>query len=67
VLRPEPTMLLWLAAVDFFSWTVLRDTPDSPAIHNRLSRGEARALQRVESSRREGRGRYLPVPVAVMV
>ena len=37
VLVPEPTVLLWLAAAAFFSWTVLRDTPDSPAIHNPLS------------------------------
>jgi hypothetical protein len=35
---PEPMMLLSLALVEFFYCTVVPDIPDSPAIHNRLSR-----------------------------
>jgi hypothetical protein len=37
VVLAEPMMLLSSALADFFYWSVLPDTPDSPAIHNRLS------------------------------
>jgi hypothetical protein len=35
---PEPMMLKPLALAGFFYWIVLPDIPDSPAIHNQLSR-----------------------------